>query len=72
VGTEEDEPLLRKFGKAVRRERERRALSQEALATDADVDRSTVARIELGQFNASLRTVAKLARALGTKPRDLM
>ena len=64
--------LLKRFGRAVRRARDAKGLSQEALAADADVDRSTVARVEAGGFNASLRVIGRLARALGVRPRDLL
>lgn len=68
-----DEKLaLRQFGHAVRRARDAKGLSQEALAADADVDRSTIARIEAGGFNASLRVAVRLARALGVRARDLL
>jgi transcriptional regulator with XRE-family HTH domain len=48
----------------LRRLRVRRGLSQEALAVDADVDRSYVGRIERGVENPTVETLDKLAAAL--------
>ena len=41
-----------------------RGLSQEALAVDADVDRSYVSGIERGTFNPSVDVLERLAAAL--------
>lgn len=49
----------------VRRLRVERALSQEALAVDAGVDRSYVSGIERGTFNPSVDVLDRLAEALG-------
>lgn len=56
----------------MRRARERRGLTQEALAVGAGIARESVARIEAGEVNATLRTVGRLAKALGVKPRELL
>lgn len=49
-----------------------RALSQEALAVDAGVDRSYVGRIERGVENPTVETLDKLASALGVPPAELL
>jgi DNA-binding XRE family transcriptional regulator len=51
--------------------RERKALTQDELATLAGVSRQTVVKIE-GGLEPRLPTVRKLAKALGVEPRDLM
>jgi transcriptional regulator with XRE-family HTH domain len=51
--------------------REERLLTQQQLAEKAEVARSTVARVELGE-PARYSTVKALAEALGVTPADLM
>jgi transcriptional regulator with XRE-family HTH domain len=55
----------------VRRRKEMR-LSQGALGKLAGVDRSTVSLIELGQSPGNMRTLTKLAFALGCRVKDLL
>lgn len=52
--------------------RERRLLTQRDLAAKAGVSPTTVVRIETDQSDAELRTVRKLADALGVEPEELM
>ena len=52
------------LGKAIREERESRGISQERLALLADVDRSYVGRVERGDNNVAVLTLARLADAL--------
>lgn len=60
------------LGRAVRALRKGRALSQEQLAVDADVDRSFMGGIERGEHNITLMVLTRIARALGTKPSVLL
>lgn len=55
----------------LRRIRERKLLSQRALAAEAKVSPVTVSNIENGS-DAELRTVGKLAKALAVEPEELM
>lgn len=57
--------LLKRFGLAVRRYREKLGLSQEALAEAAGIERSHMGRIERGERNVSLLNIAKIASSLG-------
>lgn len=57
--------LLLQFGLAVRRYRESLNISQEEFAHRAGLDRTYVSGIERGCRNPSLRTIEKLAKALG-------
>ncbi len=52
--------------------RERRGLTQEALAERAGMDRSYVSGIERGRHNVPLDTICRLAWALGMEVRDLL
>ena len=60
------------FGSRVREFRLRRGLSQEALAHEADLDRSYVGGVERGERNISLVNIYKLAKALGVSAGELM
>jgi transcriptional regulator with XRE-family HTH domain len=64
--------LLRAFGAKLRAARERRNLSQERLARIADVHRTHVSALELGQREPSLTTLLILADRLGLEPGALL
>ncbi len=55
----------------LKRVRESKFLSQEALAAKAGMSRSALARLEIGGA-ARLSTVPKLAEALGVAPSELV
>jgi transcriptional regulator with XRE-family HTH domain len=55
--------LVKNFGVAVRRMRERHAWSQERLAEQAGLNRSYIGEIERGAAIASIVTLEKLATA---------
>lgn len=61
-GTDEKE-----IGKTIARIRFQRKLSQEDLAGKAEIDRSYLSEIENGHKNMSVRTLKKIAQALGVK-----
>ncbi|MER8377494.1 helix-turn-helix transcriptional regulator [Mesorhizobium sp. M1396] len=60
------------FARNLRRHRQKKKLSQEALAHEAGVDRTYVSALERSVYAASIDTVAKLARVLGIEPADLL
>ena len=64
--------ILLSLGKAIRNKRTEKGLSQEALADDAELDRSYVGGIERGEHNLTLMNIKKLADALDTKPSQLL
>jgi transcriptional regulator with XRE-family HTH domain len=57
--------LTAQFGQAVRQYREVLKISQEEFAHRAGLDRTYVSGIERGCRNPSLRTIERLATALG-------
>ena len=59
-------PALTAFGSNVRRQRERKALTQEKLAVKADLDPTYISGIERGVRNPSILSVVRIANALGT------
>lgn len=58
------DPTLIALGEAIRRVRLSKGISQEKLALLAEVDRSYVGRVERGDNNVAVLTLARLARAL--------
>jgi len=57
--------LLKRVGTRLRRARQVKGLSQEAVALAAGMDRSYVSGLERGEFNVSLLALDRLARATG-------
>lgn len=57
-------PLQRSLGDRIRARRDRLGLSQDQFAEKARIHRTYVASIEVGRRNPTLRTLARLARAL--------
>ena len=55
----------------IRELREERGLTQVRLAVDADMNPATLNRIEQGKANPNLKTLERLARALGVEVVDL-
>jgi len=66
------DPLLVALGAAIRKERSDRDLSQEALAIDADLDRSYMGGIERGEHNLTVMNLVKIAGALKLSPSKLL
>lgn len=60
------------FARNLRQARNARGLSQEALAYDADVDRTYVSALERGVYAATIDMVDKLAKVLGVEASDLL
>ena len=60
------------FALNLRRARNARGLSQEALAHEADVDRTYVSALERSVYSATIDMVDKLAKALGVDASALL
>lgn len=65
-------PKLVKLGKAIRRIRLSKNISQEDLALRAEVDRSYVGRVERGDNNVAVLTLSKIALSLDISLAALM
>ena len=66
------DPTLVALGEAMKRVRLSKGITQEKLALLAEVDRSYVGRIERGDNNVAMLTLARLASALGVSLAELM
>ncbi len=61
-----------KIGKVIRKEREKRSLSQEALSELAGINRSFLGEIERGERTPTIITLQKLADGLSMKLSELI
>jgi len=57
--------ILEKLGSEIRRQREAKGLSQEALSTLTSIPRRTLTRLEAGDAAVRIGTYEKAAQALG-------
>jgi transcriptional regulator with XRE-family HTH domain len=64
--------IQERFGRNLRKLREKKGLSQEKLAELADLHRTYVSGVERGERNISLVNIERLAKALAVPLRDLM
>jgi transcriptional regulator with XRE-family HTH domain len=60
------------FTRNLRKARNARGLSQEALAHEADIDRTYVSALERSEYSATIDMVDKLAKALGLEASELL
>ncbi len=60
--------LSKAFGQVLRELGKEAGLTQEGLGLDADIRRTFVSLLELGQQQPTLRTIYKLAGALNNSP----
>lgn len=60
------------LGEVIRNARVEAGLSQEALAMEAELDRSYMGGIERGEHNLTLMNLIKISRALNIKPSELL
>jgi transcriptional regulator with XRE-family HTH domain len=66
-----DDPVAG-FARRLRRIRLKRGLSQEQLASLAELDRTYVSSCEAGRRNATIRTIYRLSAALRVDPAALV
>lgn len=64
--------VLVDLGAAIRRARTSGGLSQEALAAEAEIDRSYMGGIERGEHNLTVMNLKRIADALKLKPSQLL
>lgn len=61
----QEKEFLKKIGKKIALYRKRKKLSQMQVADACDMERSAIARIEIGNSNVTAVTLLKLSKALG-------
>jgi transcriptional regulator with XRE-family HTH domain len=59
-------------GGKVRKLREKKGFSQEQLGFESGLHRNYIGGVERGERNIGVVNIAKLAKALGVRPRDLL
>ncbi len=64
--------LAREIGQLVRQQRQVRRMTVRQVADAADVSEHEVRRVELGYHEPTIRTVRRLATALGTEVCELI
>ena len=64
--------ILEAFGNNVATRRRELGLSQEGLAERAGLHRTYVGSVERGERNPALKSIVKIALALGVDPGDLL
>jgi transcriptional regulator with XRE-family HTH domain len=65
------DPVLKAFGESVKKRREAKGLTQEALAEKADLDRTYLSDIERALRNPGIKNIARIAKALGISTSEL-
>ncbi len=72
MNTNRNAKILKEFGKNLQKLRKEKKLSIRGLANLADVDFSTVRRVENGESNPTLTTILAFAEALEVEPSHLL
>ena len=72
VGIVDEAACRELLARNVRRLAQKRGLSVERVADMADVSYSTLWKLLASEHNATLRTLVKLAKALGCQPSELL
>lgn len=68
----EPKKIKQVVGQRVRALRTKRGLSQEELGFESGLHRNYIGGIERGERNVAVVNLARLAKALGVRPRDLL
>jgi len=64
--------IKKQLGDKIRAIRQKRAMSQEDLAFEADLHRTYISDVERGSRNISIENIEKIAKALKVKPKNLL
>ncbi len=67
-----EETFILNLGIHIRQIREKKNMSQQNLADDCCIQKSQIARIEIGQINTTVKTLVKIANALEIEPKELL
>jgi transcriptional regulator with XRE-family HTH domain len=72
VGQTRNTKYIKAFGANLKKLRESKKLTQEALAFKSELARSQVIRFEQGERSPTLSTILALAKGLGMEPKKLL
>lgn len=67
-----DKSFIKKIGRKIKKLRKEQGLSQDDLACDASVSRSTISMFETAQNDMTLTKIKSIAIALGVEPYELL
>lgn len=67
-----DKKYLQLIGNNIRNIREKRGFSQFQLATECDLSKNQIGRIERAEISTTILTLKKIADILGVKVQDLI
>lgn len=67
-----EEIFIANLGIHIRQLREKKGLSQQALADDCDIPKTQIGRIERAKINTTIKTIIKIANALDIEPKELL
>ncbi|HAA30005.1 MAG TPA: hypothetical protein DCE56_22860 [Cyanobacteria bacterium UBA8553] len=68
----ENQEFYRDLGRRIREAREKRHLTQEALAVEVSLTRTSVTNIEKGRQQLLVHTLVEISRALNVAPESLL
>ncbi|HEY4150699.1 MAG TPA: helix-turn-helix transcriptional regulator [Chitinophagaceae bacterium] len=66
-----NEEYIKAFGNNLKKLRTAKKLSREALAAETGIEPKQIYRIEVGETNPTISTIAAIAIALGVQPKKL-
>lgn len=66
-----DKDLLKTFGDHLRVIREKKGISQQQLALEADISKNQIGNIERGEVNTTVISIFAIAKALNIEPKEL-
>ncbi|MBB4800504.1 transcriptional regulator with XRE-family HTH domain [Flavobacterium nitrogenifigens] len=67
-----EETFISNLGIHIRQLREKKGLSQQALADDCDIPRNQIGRIERAEINTGIKTLIRIANALDIDLNELL
>ncbi|WP_417942773.1 helix-turn-helix domain-containing protein [Flavobacterium sp. RS13.1] len=67
-----EDTFIVNLGIHVRQLREKKGLSQQALADDCDIPRNQIGRIERAEINTGIKTLIRIANALDIDLKELL
>lgn len=67
-----EETFIKNLGIHIRQLREKKGLSQQALADDCDIPKNQIGRIERAEINTGIKTLIRIANALDIELKEML